>query len=99
VGPRLAALTLKIETARNRLSRDPAADYLLSDLADRAHEAVADVRRSVHALRPPVLDELGLIPALRETAAQCGTNDLTVSVRAPTPSRRCRPPWRSPPSA
>jgi signal transduction histidine kinase len=83
VGPRLAALTLKIETARNRLSRDPAADYLLSDLAGRAHEAVADVRRSVHALRPPVLDELGLIPALRETAAQYGTNDLTVSVRAP----------------
>jgi signal transduction histidine kinase len=83
VGPRLAALTLKIETARNRLSHDPAADYLLSDLAGRAHEAVADVRRSVHALRPPVLDELGLIPALRETAAQYGTNDLTVSVRAP----------------
>ncbi|CAA9496217.1 MAG: ATP-binding region, ATPase-like [uncultured Rubrobacteraceae bacterium] len=83
VGPRLAALTLKIETARNRLSHDPAADYLLSDLAGRAHEAVADVRRSVHALRPPVLDELGLIPALRETAAQYGGDNLRVSVRAP----------------
>ena len=83
VGPRLAALTLKIETARNRLSHDPAADYLLSDLAGRAHEAVADVRRSVHALRPPVLDELGLVPALRETAAQYGGNALDVSVRAP----------------
>ena len=83
VGPRLAALTLKIETTRNRLSHDPAADELLSDLAGRAHEAVADVRRSVHALRPPVLDELGLIPALRETAAQYGANDLTVSVRTP----------------
>ena len=83
VGPRLAALTLKIETARNRLSHDPAADYLLSDLAGRAHEAVADVRRSVHALRPPVLDELGLIPALRETAAQYGADNLRVSVRAP----------------
>ncbi len=83
VGPRLAALTLKIETARNRLSHDPAADYLLSDLAGRAHEAVADVRRSVHALRPPVLDELGLIPALRETAAQYGADGLRVSVRAP----------------
>ena len=83
VGPRLAALTLKIETARNRLSHDPAADYLLSDLAGRAHEAVADVRRSVHALRPPVLDELGLIPALRETAAQYGGGGLHISVRAP----------------
>ena len=83
VGPRLAALTLKIETARNRLSHDPAADELLSDLAGRAQEAVSDVRRSVHALRPPVLDELGLVPSLRETAAQYGGNALHVSVRAP----------------
>jgi len=83
VGPRLAALTLKIETARNKLSHDPAADELLSDLAGRAHEAVADVRRSVHALRPPVLDELGLVGALRETAAQYGGGGLDVSVRAP----------------
>ena len=82
VGPRLAALTLKIETARNRLSHDPVADELLSDLAGRAQEAVSDVRRSVHALRPPVLDELGLVPSLRETAAQYGGNALHVSVRA-----------------
>ncbi len=80
VGPRLAALTLKIETARNRLAGDPTARELLSDLAERAREAVADVRRSVHTLRPPVLDDLGLVPALRETAAQYGHNGLNVSV-------------------
>ncbi len=83
IGPQLAALTLKIETARNRLSHDPAARNLLSDLADRARVAVSDVRRSVHALRPPALDELGLIPALRETAAQYSQNGLRVLVRAP----------------
>ena len=83
VGPRLAALTLRIETARNRLAHDPAAEALLSDLAERAREAVADVRRSVHALRPPILDDLGLVPALRETAAQYGGTDLNVSVEAP----------------
>jgi hypothetical protein len=32
VGPPLAALTLKLETARNRLSHDPEAQELLSDL-------------------------------------------------------------------
>jgi signal transduction histidine kinase len=83
IGPQLAALTLKIETARNRLSCDPAADALLSDLATRARSAVADVRRSVHALRPPALDELGLIPALCETAAQYGQSGLHVLVKAP----------------
>ena len=30
-----------------------------------AREAVADVRRLVHALRPPTLDELGLVRPLR----------------------------------
>lgn len=80
VGPRLAALTLKIETARNRLAHDPTAADLLSDLAERSREAVTDVRRSVHALRPPILDELGLIPALRETAAHFGRG---FSVEAP----------------
>lgn len=83
VGPRLAALTLKIETARNKLARDPDAATLLSELAERARDTVADVRRSVHALRPPVLDELGLVSALRETAAQYSHNGLRVSVEAP----------------
>ncbi|MGH3147092.1 MAG: sensor histidine kinase, partial [Rubrobacter sp.] len=83
IGPQLAALTLKIETARNRLSHDPAADVLLSDLATRARSAVADVRGAVHDLRPPTLDELGLIPALRETAAQYSQNGLRVFVKSP----------------
>jgi signal transduction histidine kinase len=83
VGPQLAALTLKIETARNRLAHDPTADALLSDLAKRARDAVSDVRSAVHALRPPTLDELGLVPALRETAAQYEANGLGVSVEAP----------------
>ncbi|QIN83559.1 hypothetical protein GBA63_13620 [Rubrobacter tropicus] len=82
VGPRLAALTLKIETARNKLARDPDAADLLSDLAERARDAVSDVRRSVHALRPPTLDELGLIPALLETAAQYSHNGLEVEVES-----------------
>jgi signal transduction histidine kinase len=83
IGPQLAALTLKIETARNRLGSDPTARDLLSDLAERARATVADVRRSVHALRHPALDELELVPALRETAAQHSQNGLRILVKAP----------------
>jgi signal transduction histidine kinase len=83
VGPQLAALTLKIEAARNRLSHDPQVDALLSDLAERTRAAVDDVRGAVNALRPPSLDELGLIPALREGAAQYAQNGLGISVEAP----------------
>lgn len=83
VGPQLAALTLRLETARNRLVHDPETRDLLADLSQRARNAVADIRRSVYALRPPALDELGLVPALRETAAQYGQGGLNVAVEAP----------------
>ncbi len=84
VGPRLAALNLKLETARNRLRfRDPETAALMNDLSEQARETVADVRRSVHALRPPALDELGLLAALREGAAQYGHDGLRVAVEAP----------------
>ncbi len=83
VGPQLAALMLKLETARSKLAHDPAADPLLVDLAERIRDVVADVRRAVYDLRPPALDELGLVPALREGAEQYGHNGLRISVDVP----------------
>lgn len=86
LGPRLASLTLKLETARNRLAHDPLADSLLSDLITRTQEAVADIRRLVHALRPPALDALGLIAALHEQILQysdLGNHSIQISLEAP----------------
>jgi signal transduction histidine kinase len=83
VGPRLAALTLKLETARNKLSSDPGAAALVGELSEQARQTIADVRRSVHALRPPSLDELGVLGALREGAAQYSQNGLRITVEAP----------------
>jgi len=51
----------------------------------QAQAATAEVRRVVYALRPPALDELGLVPALREQAAQYSQNGLRVTVEAPEP--------------
>ena len=73
LGPQLASLTLKIQTARLRLAHDPLADTLLTELIGRTQAAVADIRRVVYDLRPPSLDELGLLSALREGAAQLKT--------------------------
>jgi signal transduction histidine kinase len=70
IGPQLASLTLKIQTARLRLAHDPLADTLLAELVARTQTTVADIRRVVYDLRPPSLDELGLLSALRESAAQ-----------------------------
>jgi signal transduction histidine kinase len=86
LGPRLAGLTLKLETARNRLAHDPLADTLLSDLIARTQEAVADIRHLVYALRPPALDELGLIPALQEQVLQYsdqGHREIHICLEAP----------------
>jgi len=86
LGPQLAGLTLRLETARNRLAPDPLADSLLSDLTERTQAAVRDIRRLVYALRPPALDDLGLVSALREGAAQYGvpgTGGMDVTVEAP----------------
>ena len=69
LGPSLAGITMEIQAARNLLEVDrrTAADML--DAAEGwARDAIAEVRRVVYGLRPPVLDQLGLTRALEEHA-------------------------------
>ncbi len=80
LGPLLAGVSLRIGAARNLLRGDPdAADVLLAGLDGQTQGAVADVRRLVDDLRPPALDELGLVAAIREQAARF-EGKLAVSV-------------------
>ncbi|MCC6455849.1 MAG: GAF domain-containing sensor histidine kinase [Caldilineaceae bacterium] len=86
LGPALANLTLQIETARDLLVDDPErADALLADLTGKAQAAITDIRRLVYELRPPALDEFGLIFALREQAAQYEYTGLHTTIVAPEP--------------
>jgi signal transduction histidine kinase len=69
LGPALASQGLKLAAARQLLGRDPAAaDLLLAQVMSQNESTVADVRRLVYALRPPALDELGLVEAIRDHA-------------------------------
>ncbi len=79
----MAALMLELETASDLVSNNPEASALMAKLSERVRGIVSDVRRSVHALRPPALDELGLVGALREGAMQYGPSGLRVSVEDP----------------
>jgi signal transduction histidine kinase len=85
LGPELAALNLKLEAARNLVDSDPnAADSLLAELKTQVQEAIADIRRLVYELRPPALDELGLVPAVRETATRHNVaGGLRIEVEGP----------------
>jgi signal transduction histidine kinase len=69
MGPSLGAVVLRIDTARNLVGTDPAeADRLLRSARTDVAAALADVRRLVHDLRPPALDDLGLVGAIRQQA-------------------------------
>jgi signal transduction histidine kinase len=81
LGPSLGAVTLRIETARNLASRNPAeADRLLEQATSDVAGVLADVRRLVHDLRPPALDELGLVRAIDQLARRLESAELTISV-------------------
>jgi signal transduction histidine kinase len=71
LGPALAAQTLKVGTAKYLVSRDPpAAEALLTELEADIGAALAEIRQVVYNLRPPALDELGLVGAIRASAGQ-----------------------------
>jgi len=88
LGPTLAGFTLKVAAIRNLFQRDPtAADALLIELGAEIEAAVGDIRRLVYELRPPALDELGLVGAIRARAVQYSANTTGgLQVRVEVPS-------------
>jgi signal transduction histidine kinase len=83
-GPALAATKMHLEVARRLVRADPdRAESLLGGLVESQQGLMTDLRRLVDGLRPPVLDQLGLVAALRQRAAGFGTgaNPLAVVVR------------------
>ncbi|MBG0828107.1 hypothetical protein HS041_10035 [Planomonospora sp. ID67723] len=81
LGPTLAALTMRAETAHD-LVEDEKVRRLLAEIVDDAQAAMADVRALVDGLRPPALDALGLLGALRAHAIRQAPS-LRVAVHAP----------------
>jgi len=81
LGPQLAGLTMTLEAARDLVRTDPTrAEELLGGLLGQADLAIEDVRRISHQLRPPALDALGLVGALRSHAT---SQRIPVTVQAP----------------
>jgi two-component system, NarL family, sensor kinase len=89
LGPTLAALALQLGVLRRLISADPQSACELADKVKAdAQAAIPALRRVVHELRPPALDELGLASALRQQALALSTpgpsgQSVTVSVEAP----------------
>jgi signal transduction histidine kinase len=85
LGPQLAALTIKAGAAQNVLRSDPdKAGKLLTEIKTESQNAIKEIRQVVEGLRPPSLDQLGLLSALRQFAAQNDNDRLQITIQAPT---------------
>jgi signal transduction histidine kinase len=83
LGPALAGMAMQLDAAKAKAG-DPQVEAVLGELRSEAQDAIADIRRVVYELRPPALDELGLIGALREQAARLDDGSgLIVTVEVP----------------
>jgi two-component system, NarL family, sensor kinase len=68
--PALAGVTLGLEAVRTIIGPNSPTEELLGRLKAELEGVLVDVRRLVYDLRPPALDDLGLVGALRQQAAR-----------------------------
>jgi signal transduction histidine kinase len=81
LGPVLTAAASKVDATGNLFEKDPPkARALLESVRRDLGSALEDLRRLVYALRPPVLDQLGLLGSLRQ---QLPRMSLPVILSAP----------------
>lgn len=83
LGPALAGVGLTLRAGSNLLDTNPdQARDLVERAANELDRRVEEVRGMARGLLPPVLDELGLVPAVRDLAERHRATGLRVEVRA-----------------
>jgi signal transduction histidine kinase len=81
VGPALAGLGLQLDSALDSATADPTRTAeLLAEMQHSLRTTAKEVRRIAHDLRPGVLDELGLLEAVREQARLLTANELDLEL-------------------
>jgi signal transduction histidine kinase len=58
-------------------------ESILKSAITQSQEAIGDIRRLVYALRPPALDDLGLIAAIGELFTRYRASGITFSIEIP----------------
>jgi two-component system, NarL family, sensor kinase len=81
VGPSLAAIVLMLNATQSRTDADER-NSLIDETRDEVKAAIAEVRRLVDDLRPPAIDEVGLLDAIRQRASSL-SGDVTFEVTGP----------------
>ena len=90
LGPALAGIGMRAEAVQTLLREDSvAAGRVLDELHAESTQAIAEIRRLVDGLRPPAIDERGLIGALRleaERPRAAGGPIVTIEAADPLPA-------------
>ncbi|RCW48095.1 sensor histidine kinase [Paenibacillus prosopidis] len=86
MAPRLAAIALTAAAAEDLLEKDPATTKtILTELRSVIRATVTDIREMVYNMRPPALDELGLISSIRERVREIGSPVSTLNIDLDVP--------------
>jgi signal transduction histidine kinase len=73
---------LQLNAARKLVRRKPQdAEETLARLEQRTEDTIAEMRRLIYGLRPPTLDDLGLIPSIRQQSQSQGMADLSMGAK------------------
>lgn len=85
LGPIIAAMSFKLDVIHNRAEYDAnAVKTTAAELKTQMQGVLADIRRIAYDLRPPALDELGLVGALKEhIASHNRVQGLQITLEAP----------------
>lgn len=93
IGPTMAGQTLKVEAAIDLILGDSPngrqpdleeAVKLLKEVKEQTQETVKNIRHIVYALRPPSLDDLGLVPAIQAHIDQLSVSRLGLAITLET---------------
>jgi signal transduction histidine kinase len=87
LAPTLAASQLQLGAISKLLAQDPTtANQIIQELRGDLRQATADIRQLVYDLRPPLLDELGLIAAIKNMRLAHDRLNLTINAPEPLPT-------------
>jgi two-component system NarL family sensor kinase len=84
LAPSLSSFQLQLGAIRKLITQNPKqAERMVIELSAELRNATAEIRQLVYDLRPPMLDELGLVKALSNI--RLTGSSLQLEVRAPDP--------------
>ncbi|TCO45258.1 sensor histidine kinase [Actinocrispum wychmicini] len=83
LGPALAGLRLRLDTAASLLPPNSQPGPLLAQCAAAAEDLVVGLRQITENLRPPSLDDLGLVSAIEQLTMKLSSGGLEIEASLP----------------